>query len=70
VRKRAIDSGPTDVSWKSQTYRGEETMPFLFNTPEDQRAMLDAIGVASLDELFQSIPRELRLQRPLDLRRR
>ncbi|MCY2995720.1 MAG: aminomethyl-transferring glycine dehydrogenase subunit GcvPA [Planctomycetota bacterium] len=42
-------------------------MFYLFNTPEDQRAMLDAIGVASLDELFRCIPQELRLQRPLDL---
>ena len=27
-------------------------MPYLLNTPEDQRAMLEAIGVGSLDELF------------------
>ena len=40
-------------------------MPYLYNTPEDQRAMLDAIGAASIDELFASIPRELRLERPL-----
>jgi glycine dehydrogenase subunit 1 len=42
-------------------------MPYIPNTPDDQRAMLEAIGAASLDELFDSIPRELRLARPLDL---
>lgn len=40
-------------------------MPYVANTTEDQRAMLDAIGVADLDELFAAIPSELRLDRPL-----
>jgi glycine cleavage system P protein (glycine dehydrogenase) subunit 1 len=40
-------------------------MPYLSNTAEDQRAMLDAIGLTSLDELFAAIPPELRLNRPL-----
>ncbi len=44
-------------------------MPYLANTPEDQRAMLDAIGAGSLDELFAAIPAELRLNRPLDIPR-
>lgn len=42
-------------------------MPYLYNTPEDQQAMLSAIGAESVDELFESIPPELRLDRPLDL---
>lgn len=42
-------------------------MPYISNTADDQRAMLDAIGLASLDELFDSIPPELRLKRPLDI---
>ncbi len=42
-------------------------MPYLYNTPEDQQAMLTAIGAASIDELFDPIPRELQLTRPLDL---
>src|SRR5205085_8814801 len=42
-------------------------MPYLFNTPDDQRQMLAAIGVASLEELFALVPPELRLKRPLDL---
>ena len=40
-------------------------MPYIANTPEDQRAMLDSIGLANLDELFAAIPAELRLNRPL-----
>jgi glycine dehydrogenase subunit 1 len=40
-------------------------MPYLYNTPEDQRAMLNAIGVGSLDDLFAMIPAELRLKRQL-----
>ncbi|MGC3968200.1 MAG: aminomethyl-transferring glycine dehydrogenase subunit GcvPA [Pirellulales bacterium] len=43
-------------------------MSYLFNTPEDQRAMLEAIGVASMDELFaQLVPDEARLHRELDI---
>ncbi|REK09501.1 MAG: aminomethyl-transferring glycine dehydrogenase subunit GcvPA [Planctomycetota bacterium] len=40
-------------------------MPYVANTTDDQRAMLDAIGLESLDELFEAIPEELRLKRPL-----
>ena len=42
-------------------------MPYIANTAEDQRAMLEAIGVGSLDELFSPIPPELRLGRALDI---
>ena len=35
-------------------------MPYLYNTPEDQQAMLAAIGAESVDELFDSIPAELK----------
>ncbi|HET8538918.1 MAG TPA: aminomethyl-transferring glycine dehydrogenase subunit GcvPA [Anaeromyxobacter sp.] len=37
------------------------------HTPEDVRAMLDAVGAKSLDDLFRSIPQPLRLARPLDV---
>ena len=30
--------------------------PYIPNTPADQRAMLDAIGIASIDDLFADIP--------------
>ena len=42
-------------------------MSYLLNTPQDQQAMLEAIGVKSLDELLACIPESLRLRRPLDL---
>jgi glycine dehydrogenase subunit 1 len=42
-------------------------MPYVANTPEDQRAMLESIGLGTLEELFASIPAELRLNRPLDI---
>lgn len=40
-------------------------MPFLLNTPDDQQAMLAAIGVSSMDELFAMVPADLRLRRDL-----
>jgi glycine dehydrogenase subunit 1 len=40
---------------------------YLSLTDADREAMLAAIGVASVEELFQDIPREVRFGRPLDL---
>ncbi|MEX0612501.1 MAG: aminomethyl-transferring glycine dehydrogenase subunit GcvPA [Pirellulales bacterium] len=40
-------------------------MPYLYNTAEDQHAMLAAIGARSIDELFAMVPNEMRLKRPL-----
>jgi glycine dehydrogenase subunit 1 len=40
-------------------------LSYVLNTPEDQKAMLDAIGVASVEDLFANIPPELRLGRAL-----
>ncbi len=42
-------------------------MPYCFNTPDDQQSMLEAIGAASIEELFDCIPKDIRLQRPLDV---
>jgi glycine dehydrogenase subunit 1 len=42
-------------------------MPYTFNNPEDERAMLDTIGAASIEELFAPIPRALRFKRSLDI---
>ena len=36
-------------------------------TPQDRQEMLDAIGVGTVDELFEQIPSDLRLGRPLAL---
>ncbi|HJO27174.1 MAG: aminomethyl-transferring glycine dehydrogenase [Planctomycetes bacterium] len=42
-------------------------MPYIQNTDADRAAMLESIGVRDLEELFEQIPQELRLARPLDL---
>jgi len=42
-------------------------MPYLYNTPDDQREMLEAIGARSIEELFQQIPAEMRLGRELNI---
>ncbi|MFZ1935472.1 MAG: aminomethyl-transferring glycine dehydrogenase subunit GcvPA [Thermoguttaceae bacterium] len=40
-------------------------MPYFPNTESDRRAMLEAIGAGSIDELFSMIPAELRMTRGL-----
>ncbi|HEX6979520.1 MAG TPA: aminomethyl-transferring glycine dehydrogenase subunit GcvPA [Alphaproteobacteria bacterium] len=42
-------------------------MRYLPHTDADRRAMLDAIGVGSIDDLFRDVPAAARLQRPVDL---
>ncbi len=42
-------------------------MAYIYNTPEDKQAMLEAIGVESLETLFDSIPDDLRLRDDLNL---
>lgn len=42
-------------------------MPYLPNSEDDVRKMLETIGVSCVDDLFAPIPRRLRLKRPLDL---
>jgi glycine dehydrogenase subunit 1 len=42
-------------------------MPYSLNTPEDQQAMLEAIGAGSLKELFAMVPAEMRLGGDLNL---
>lgn len=44
-------------------------MRYIPHTEFEVQQMLDAIGVASVDELFEAIPSKHRLGRPLDLRR-
>ena len=44
-------------------------MSYLALTEADREAMLDAIGVDSLDELFADLPPGVRFDRPLDLPR-
>ena len=42
-------------------------MAYIANTPDDVRVMLETIGLRSLDQLFDMIPAEYRLDRPLDV---
>lgn len=42
-------------------------MSYLYSTDSDRQEMLAEIGAASVDELFEQIPAELRLKRPLNL---
>ena len=37
-------------------------MPFIANTDEQRREMLEAIGLAGLDDLFEAVPPELRCE--------
>lgn len=41
--------------------------PYLPHTPDDRRALMERIGVESIDELFADIPEETRLNRKLNL---
>jgi glycine dehydrogenase subunit 1 len=45
----------------------EKSLSYVLNTDADQKAMLQKIGVGSVEELFQSIPPALRLHRPLNV---
>jgi len=42
-------------------------VPYLLNTDADVAAMLARIGASSIEDLFEPIPGELRLKRPLDI---
>lgn len=42
-------------------------MSYIPNTPEDQRIMLDTLGLPSLEALLTPVPEHVRLRRPLDL---
>lgn len=41
--------------------------PYIPNTKDDERKMLEAIGIDSIDELFKDIPENVRLNRELNL---
>ncbi|MEO1996800.1 MAG: aminomethyl-transferring glycine dehydrogenase subunit GcvPA [Planctomycetaceae bacterium] len=42
-------------------------MSYLYNSPSQQQDMLRTIGTQSIDDLFDQIPEDLKLDRPLDL---
>lgn len=41
--------------------------PYISNTPEDEQKMLEAIGISSIDELFEDISEEVALKRDFKL---
>ncbi|MEW5994800.1 MAG: glycine dehydrogenase, partial [Candidatus Zixiibacteriota bacterium] len=45
----------------------DRIIPYLPNTDDDRRAMLERIGVSSFEDLLEEIPKDLRLKRPLDI---
>jgi glycine dehydrogenase subunit 1 len=42
-------------------------MRYLANAPADVQAMLDTVGAKSLDELFSSIPKDIRFNGTMNL---
>src|SRR5215469_7361067 len=42
-------------------------MTYIPNTPEEQQAMLEHLGLSSIEDLLTSVPEEVRLHRPLNL---
>ena len=42
-------------------------MPYTYNTPAQQKEMLEEIGARSVDELFDSIPDNMKLGRALQI---
>jgi glycine dehydrogenase subunit 1 len=42
-------------------------MSYIQNTADDQRVMLEAIGVSSIEDLFAQLPSEVRLRRDLEI---
>ncbi|MBE3559324.1 MAG: aminomethyl-transferring glycine dehydrogenase subunit GcvPA [Ktedonobacteraceae bacterium] len=42
-------------------------MSYVPNTPEEQQAMLEHLGLSSIEDLLVTVPQEVRLHRPLNL---
>jgi len=42
-------------------------MSYVPNTPEEQQAMLESLGLSTLEDLLEPVPFEVRLHTPLDL---
>ena len=42
-------------------------MSYISNTSDDQKKMLEKIGLKSIEDLFKPIPDDLRLKKPLDI---
>src|SRR5262249_42902170 len=64
---RSSTRPPTVSFSKSSSRIAAGRMSFLSLTEQDREQMLGTIGVDSVDELFEQIPRGVRLERPLAL---
>src|SRR5262249_17857479 len=64
---RSSTRPPTVSSSKSSSRIAPRRMSFLSLTEQDREQMLEGIGVDSVDELFEQIPRGVMLGRPLTL---
>ena len=42
-------------------------MSYVPNTDEEQQAMLESLGLSSIEDLLEPVPEDVRLRRPLDL---
>jgi glycine dehydrogenase subunit 1 len=52
---------------KNSWQRRLNMYPYIPNTPQDEQEMLQAIGLDSMDLLFEDIPKDVRLTRPLNI---
>ena len=54
----------SSVSSMVEMYLQEASLSYILSTADDKRAMLEAIGAASVSELFANVPPEVRRDRP------
>src|SRR5437763_1902058 len=53
--------------WGAWFNSKESAMGYVPNTPEEQQAMLEHMGLSSMEDLLEPVPANVRLQRPLHL---
>src|SRR5579883_405726 len=51
----------------ASNHRGGFDMSYIPNTAEEQQAMLEHMGLSSIEDLLTPVPENVRLRRPLDL---
>jgi glycine dehydrogenase subunit 1 len=55
------------IQAEEERYGRVDAMAYLFTTDDDRQAMLEAIGVTSVEALFDGIPEKLRRHEPLNV---
>src|SRR5919197_1236925 len=67
-QRRRLDGAAKERKWRLRRRRsGKMSSPYLSLTAADREAMLEAIGVSSVEELFREIPEAVRFRRELAL---